>query len=302
MIAYRDYNLLDSKSLSLFVLLAEELHFGRTAARLGVAQSVVSTHLKRLEDLLGAKLVSRGRRSAVRLTPTGQTFLAEARAVLDQLRKAEQIGRLAGRGEAGDVSVGYVFSAAVSGLLTTSLKSIRAAMPALVVTAEPMETPRQIAAISSGMLDLGFIRPRPIYPENVEAEIIHWDMLVLALPATHPLAAEERIDPATLAAERFIVPHFGEPSGLSDSVRSLARLGDFRPLPFVETRDFVTAISLVGAGQGISLIPRSVSRLRLEGVCFREIAGELDQVELALIWRRGGSERLASIILENPMP
>ncbi len=289
--------MLEARALNVFVVLADELHFGRAAARMGVAQSVVSTQLLRLEDRLGTRLMERGRRLAVKLTPVGETFIVEARASLDQLRRTEQIGQLAGRGEAGHVSLGYVFSAATSGVLSNSLAVIRHNMSELIIAPEPMETPEQINAISNGHLDIGFIRPRPSYPANVAVHVVHRETMVLAMSCTHTLAEHRIIEPDALAQETFVVPQFGEASGFADHVRRLGSCGGFRPAPFIETRDFVTAISISASEQAISLVPQSIGKLMLDGVVFREISGYADQVELALIWRCTSSERLVSVII-----
>lgn len=287
--------MLDAKALTLFAALAEERHFGRVAARLEIAQSAVSTQLLRLEDQLGTRLLTRGRRSAVTLTTAGHVFLEEVHLLLSQMRRAEQIGRLAGQGEAGRLSMGYVFSAAVSGILSTGLAAIKAALPALTVMAEPTDTPSQIDGVANGRFDLGVIRPRVRYPDNVDARIIHREGMVLALAENHPLAGD-RITPRSLADQTFIIPQFGEGSGLGDKVMELARRGGFAPRPFIDTRDFLTAISLAASGLGVSLVPLSISRVRVPNIRYCALAEEAGQIELALIWRKGGADRIASII------
>ncbi|MFD1787564.1 LysR family transcriptional regulator [Sphingomonas floccifaciens] len=115
--------MIELKAMRLFVALADELHFGRTANRLGIAQSALSTQVLRIEDRLGALLFDRGRRSAVSLTQVGRIFLVEARAAIAQVERAERIGRMAGRGEAGPARIGYVLSAALSGALPNALSA-----------------------------------------------------------------------------------------------------------------------------------------------------------------------------------
>jgi DNA-binding transcriptional LysR family regulator len=102
---------MDSRLLKAFVSLAEDLHFARTADRLDVAQSVLSDQLKKLETALGVRLLNRNKRSAVTLTDAGALFLREAVLAIRQLERAESVGKLAARGEIGNVSLGYVGSA-----------------------------------------------------------------------------------------------------------------------------------------------------------------------------------------------
>lgn len=101
--------MLERQSLAMFVELAEVLHFGQTADRLNIAQSKLSNHIKRVEDAVGTHLFNRNKRAAVTLTKAGASFLTEARLVLQGFEKAERIGRLAGRGAAGPMNLGYVF-------------------------------------------------------------------------------------------------------------------------------------------------------------------------------------------------
>src|SRR5215470_12432433 len=114
--------MLDARQLRYFIAVAEELHFARAADRLNVAQSAVSQQIKALEEAFGARLLSRRKRAAVSLTQAGRLFLPEAAAAIRQLDRAEQVGRLAARGELGQIEVGYVTSAAMSGTLPSLLR------------------------------------------------------------------------------------------------------------------------------------------------------------------------------------
>src|SRR5262249_2204313 len=109
--------MLDARQLRYFIAVAEELHFARAADRLNVAQSAVSLQIKQLEEAFGARLLNRRKRAAVSLTEAGRLFLSEAVAAIRQLERAEQVGRLAARGELGRIEVGYVTSAAMNRIL-----------------------------------------------------------------------------------------------------------------------------------------------------------------------------------------
>jgi DNA-binding transcriptional LysR family regulator len=98
--------MLDARQLRYFVAVAEELHFARAADRLNVAQSAVSLQIKGLEEAFGARLLNRRKRAAVSLTEAGRLFLSEAVAAIRQLKRAEQVGRLAARGELGQIELG----------------------------------------------------------------------------------------------------------------------------------------------------------------------------------------------------
>jgi len=287
--------MLDGRQLRIFLLVAELRHFGRAAERIGLAPSAVSAQIRRLEDRLGGPLFLRGRRAAVTLTPAGAAFRPEAEAALGRLAQAERIGRLACGGAAGPVAVGYVFSAAMCGLLTRLLAMAAARFPDLAVAAHPMHTPDQLAALADGRLDAALVRPRARYPEGVDARPIHREGLMVALGRDHPLAAEPAIRAADLRHERFIVPQFGEPAGLSDTVADLARAGGFAPPATTQVGDFVTAASFAAAGAGVVLAPASLGRLGLPGLAYRPVAGFEGVVTLAYAWRRGGLDAIAEL-------
>lgn len=292
--------MIEVRALTMFLALAEELHFGRTADRLGVAQSVLSSQILRIEDRIGIRLFERGRRSAVTLTTAGRTFLAEARLAVTQLERAERIGRMVGRGEAGPVRIGFVMSAALGGFLTRALAAIRKELPAIEVHAGTMDSPDQIAAVSDGRLDLGFIRPRLAYPDNVEARAIHLDDMLVVLSEEHPLTAKARVSSADLANETFIYPRFPDADRFAEIVGKLsgAPRDDTRNMI---TRDFVTAISLAAAGYGVVVAPRSIGSLGIDGVALRDLTDNEERVALTLISRRSWNPTLMAV-LERPFP
>jgi DNA-binding transcriptional LysR family regulator len=287
---------LDVRQLRAFVTLADDLHFGRAADRLDIAQSALSTQIKRIEDIIGGRLFDRGRRSAVRLTAAAELFLLEARQSLEQLDRTERIGRLAMRGVAGPASIGYVFSAAMSGILARALAAVRRDLPDAVPQASPMETPEQIAAVADVLLDAGFIRPRATYPAGISAKIIERKAMILAIAEGHPLAAKRKIRARDLAAERFIIPQSGGDGGMRAPVAALATNGGFVIDSAINTGDFVTAATIAAAGYGLVLAPLSLKNLTIPGISYREIEDYSGTVDLALIWRGPRSPLIATIL------
>ncbi|WP_157268851.1 LysR family transcriptional regulator [Azohydromonas aeria] len=277
--------MLESRQLRCFLAVAEDLHFGRAADRLGVAQSALSAQVQRLEAELGVRLLNRRKRAAVTLTDAGQLFLAEAGAAWAQLQRAEHVGRLAARGDAGEVRLGYVASALTSGLLTDTLKAFRQAHAGVRMRIVPMETPRQIESLADGLLDVGLMRPRPQYPEGVAAELLRSEPLEIAMAAEHPLAARPSLRAQDLKNETFIVPQFNETAGFGDNLRRLGALGGYAIEPACAVNDFVTAASMACAGYGIVLAPRSLKNFAPGGLVFRRVEGFDDEVRLVMAYR-----------------
>lgn len=282
--------MIDGDCLATFVAIAEERSFSRAADRLGVAQSVISKRLRRLEDQLATQLVDRSTRTDIRLTRIGRIFLPEAMETLAQLHKAERTGRNLARGCSGPLRIGYVFSAAMNGTLTTVLGGLREALPDMEFQPRLMETPEQLAALDAGMLDMGLLRPRPSYPPGCQAREVHQESLVLGLSSRHRLAGQSSLTPPMLASERFIVPQFHEQVGLIDCLRRLAAAGRFAMPSVIQTADFVTAACLAATGDGIVLAPASLANFNLSGLAFQQVAGFNEFLTIALVMRMDAPE------------
>ena len=288
--------MIESRSLRLFVLVARELHFGRAAELAQISQSSLSVQISRLEDVLGCRLLDRNRRTAVTLTTAGTIFLPEAEAAVAQLDKAERVGRLAAVAEVGPFKIGYVFSASMCGLLERTLCVLRENYPRLQPRAHLMETPEQLAALAAGALDLGLMRPRPAYPADIAGRSVHSEPLLIAFSRDHPLASKREIRARDLSGETFIIPQFQEPFGLIGQVASLAKIGGFSPERVVETGDFVTALNMASAGYGVTLAPKSLTKLEIRGVVCRELQDFNSKVELVALHHRQCTAAAALIV------
>lgn len=287
---------LDSRHARYFVSLASELHFGRAAASLGISQSALSAHVSRLEDIVGGRLLDRGKRAAVRLTPLGEIFLAEATKAVNLLDRAERIGRSAARGNAGPARLSYVLSAALSGILSQAIEVVQQALPLIELAAFPLETPTQLRGIAEGRIDAGFLRPQQRYPEGVSARIVHREPLLIGIASDHPLAAANAIDIAKLGRESFIVPQAANSMGLTALVEDVAAAGGFALPNCLDASDFITAACMVAARRGIVLAPQSLARLSIEGISYLPIAGFDGAVEMALAWRGPESPLVTAIL------
>ncbi|MDR5826289.1 LysR family transcriptional regulator [Caballeronia sp. LP006] len=276
---------MDSRQLRAFVALAEDLHFARTADRLDIAQSVLSDNIKKLESDLGVRLLNRNKRSAVSLTDAGAVFLQEATLAIRQLERAEAVGRLAARGEVGNLSLGYVGSAVSTGVLPTLLKAYRRGHAQVEMNINLMETPRQLEGLHDGRLDIGLLRSRSQYPDGVAATVLMREQLMIAVADGHELASSSTIKACQLRDEAFIVPQFSESEGFAENLSSLGRCGGFDAVPRHRVADFITALSMAAAGYGVVLVPQSMKSLAPPDVVFRSIQDYDDEVELALAYR-----------------
>lgn len=275
---------LDPRRLACFVALAEELHFTRAAARLRLTQSALSQQIARLEAELGVALLVRSSRR-VALTAAGEVFLDGARATLAQAAEASQAARRAARGEVGRLMLAFA-DAAPLGVLPRLVSRFRAACPEVQLTLSEMLTADAAEAIVHRRLDAALLRPMPA-TDALETLVLWREAYLLALPAAHPLAAREEVPLAALRDEPFVATSPGKGRYIDGRFRgALARAG-VRPR-VVQQVDQLTAVAgLVGAGVGVAFMPASATRLAMEGVVYRPIAGrDVPVAEMALAWRR----------------
>jgi DNA-binding transcriptional LysR family regulator len=272
------------RHLRYFVAVAEELHFGRAAARLNIAQPALSQQIKQLERELGALLLARTKRR-VALTEPGRLFLAEARRTLTQAALAVDVARGAEAGEVGRLRVGYV-DAALWGPLPEVIRAFRERFPRVTLTMLERMPAEQPADLRRGDIDLA-IGPPPPADAPVETTPFTEEAVTVALPAAHPLASGEAIAIGELADDPWVLVPARVPSQLRNVALRAAAAAGFTPRVAQEARELDTLIALVSAGLGVTLAPASAARLPRPGVVFRPLVGESLSFRLVALRRRG---------------
>ncbi len=270
------------RHLALFVAVAEELHFGRAAARVHMAQSPLSRQIRLLERDLGEVLFERSTR-AVRLTPAGEALLEPARRVLAEAAVARRAVRAAGQGEIGRVTVGFAGASGYDAVPRLT-RAVTAELPGIeLVLLGQTYSGEALARLDEGTLDLGFVA-MPVR-EGISARVVRIERLVVALPDAHPLAERDVVDLTDLASEPFITFPASRGSAVRDAaVQACVRAG-FTPLITQEASDAYNLLTLVGAGVGVAIMVESARHIHLEHVMFRQIAGEVPAMPIALAWR-----------------
>ena len=274
---------MELRHLRYFMAVAEELHFGRAAERLHIAQPPLSQQIRQLEEELGVQLFQRTKRS-VKLTETGWAFLAEARRTLEQTQHAIQVAQRTERGEQGRLLLGFVGSA-TCGILPKLLREFREQFPAIALSLHELTTSQQLQALHEQRIHLGVLHP-PVSQEIFATEPFSQEALVVALPERHHLAQQTSLSLAALANDPFVLPprHLG--TGFYDTIISLCQQAGFSPQVRQEAIQMQTIIGLVAAGFGVSLVPASMQQLKQEGVVYRSLDGASIGIELMLAWRR----------------
>jgi DNA-binding transcriptional LysR family regulator len=273
------------RHLRAFVALAEELHFGRAATRLHIAQPALSQQIKQLEQDVGAVLLERTTRQ-VRLTGTGAAFVGHARRVLDEIERARTSVLLTECGERGEIRVG-VTGAITWRLLPRVARTYRERYPLVRMELHPaVFSGAHIGALHDGRIDVGFLRA-PVPSGPLASRVIVNESLVAVLPEGHPLAHQREVALADLSNENFVSYPSMQGSALRDAAVHACYSAGFTPRVVQEAPDTHTVVALVGAAVGVALLPASAETLQFEGVVFTPIAGDVDvRVPIALAWRR----------------
>jgi DNA-binding transcriptional LysR family regulator len=295
---------MELRHLRYFVAVAEELHFHRAADRLHISQPPLSQQIRALEAELGVALFERNRRR-VELTPAGQSFLTDARGILEATERAADRARRVAGGELGELSIGFVGSATFSPVLPAILRDFRARFPDVGLSLRELQTAEQLAALVAGRIDVGVIRGPLDAAEldpGLELVVIQREQLVVALPEAHPLAEQPRLHAADLRGETFVILRRHESPGLFASLTAVMGAAGGVPEDVLEVAEMQTVIALVASGVGISLVPAAVGESERAGVAFRPLADPSPTTELALAWRTSRSSPVRDAFLAVAAP
>jgi DNA-binding transcriptional LysR family regulator len=287
---------MELRHLRYFVMLAEELHFGRAAEKLHISQPPLSMQIRALEDELGVRLFNRTQRH-VALTQAGNALLQEARQVLARVDQAVLVTRRAGRGEIGQLAVGFI-SVADYNVLPSVLRDFRRRYPLVNLTLHEATTDVQVRDLLAGRLDVGFVLP-PVGEPALESVSILREPLIAALPDKHPLADKPgKLDLGKLRDAPFILFPRPYAPGLYDDIVSCCKAAGFSPRVEQEAIQMQTIVSLVSAELGVALIPASLMNLRRTGVAYKALRQTSPMTEIHLAWRRGDELPALRVFLE----
>lgn len=276
------------------VAVAEELHFGRAAARLRMTQPPLSRQIQKLEAAIGVHLLDRDNRR-VALTPAGEAFLREARRILAIAEAAPDLAQRISSGTRGLVRVGFT-AASTFGILGRLLNELERRLPEVRVELFEMVTREQVAALAAEDLDLGLARP-PFDPDLFDSRLLHREALLLAVPEGHRLTGLDRpAAPDDLAGEPLIFHSQQRARYFYDLVVSMVPLAQERVVQSVS--QILTMLWLVSAGRGLAFVPASATLLGIPGVVFVPLATPIrEPVELHLLWpRRSSNPALAKVL------
>jgi DNA-binding transcriptional LysR family regulator len=286
----------DLNQLRCFVAVAEELHFGRAAARLNMTQPPLSRQVQILERILDVALFERTSRS-VRLTPAGQSFLVEARRLLKQAEGAALLARRVAAGRAGAIGIGFTATSAHS-CLPDLVAACRRQLPDVTLVLREMVSGDQFEALGNGQIDAGLLRP-PVVQAGTASFRVAEERLMAALPEDHPLAKAPSLSLRDFAGEPFIMYAPYEARYFHDLVIELFARSGLLPDYVQHLSQIHSILALVRAGLGVSIVPEAALHLYSRGVVLRPLdLASPRSAELYIAWRQDNDNPLLPAILD----
>lgn len=256
--------------LRYFLVLADELHFGRAAKRLSITQPPLSKAIQSLEESLEVRLLERDNKQ-VRLTPAGVAFQQEIAPILQRLHGARLGAQAVARGVQGRLEVGLTGSMLYRGA-SEVVRAFSKALPAVELTLCEMSSADQLVALQQERLHAGFVNARQV-PSQLRALPLPGDAFVLCLPQHHALANARTVALPRLADEPFVMFARDVAPANHDNVMALFERAGVQPRIVHAARQWLTIMAMVAQGLGIALVPKSLAQSRFHGVRFVRVSG-----------------------------
>ena len=286
---------MELRHLRYFLAVAEELHFGRAAARVHIAQPPLSKQIQHLEKEVGAQLFERSKRS-VKLTNAGKIFQREALGILESLESAVKKAKLASLGDTGWLSIGFIASSTYY-VLAIILKEFKKRHPNVELVLQEIRSSEQNQALREGRIHVSFAR-FPKAEAGLVFETIYSEQLVAALPQSHPLNKKRSLKLSDLANEPFILQP-RPPSPHTDNTIQIFANAGFTPQIVQTVEEIHTALGLVAAGIGITLLPSSIQNMQNRGIEYRNLIKPTPVLEMKMGYREDESSPALARFIET---
>ncbi|MGY3324045.1 DNA-binding transcriptional LysR family regulator [Pseudomonas sp. TE3911] len=277
--------MMELRQLRHFIVVAEELHFGRAATRLGMAQPPLSQSIQRLEESLDARLLDRTSRQ-VSLTPAGKVLQREAMTIIAQVDFAEQAVRRQARGELSRMRIAFSPMSAMR-ILPAAVKVFNERWPNIEVHLDEQLSTQQIEGLRNGSLDIGILNRNMVNTDGLDVRVIEYSRVIAAVPARWKLADENgTLRLAELAGHSFVLspqhltPHF------HTALESACRKAGFSPKRIQQVAQPYSMFNLVANELGIGFVQDTARHLPIEGVRFVTVRDLPDSMhgEAAVAW------------------
>lgn len=281
--------------LRCFVAVADELHFGRAAARLNMTQPPLSRHVQVLERILGVELLTRSSRS-VKLTAAGRAFLAEARRIVELADSAVTTARAAALGHEGMVTLGFTAASGYS-FMPRYIDRVGQDMPGVTLLLKEQVTSEQLDALANGRIDIGLLRPPVRSPELESIRVLRERFVVCSHASIPECDRPRRL--ADFDGLPFIMSAPDKARYFHDLLTGLFASSNAVPRLVQHVAQIHTALTLVSAGHGFALVPESATRLHPDDVVFGALEDSEPIVELYATWRSDNENPALARLLDH---
>lgn len=291
--------------LKYFVAVADELHFGRAAKQIHIAQPALSIQIRMLEEDIGFKLFERTGHG-IELTIPGHVLLVEGRKLIDKAEDAFRAVQSAAAGHRGRISVGFT-GHLVYGPGIHAIRAFRDRFPEAELILREQSYSEQLDALHDRTIQIGLLR-LPCNNDNsdvsriiqdYEVRVLIHEPVFSLLPMKHSFAVGKKVSLGSLAEEKFVLlPRYKEPL-IHDLYTRLCRRAGFVPEILQEAHQIHTVVALVAAGLGVSFVPASMARTLRAGVVCLPIDDAEALADLVIMWRRDDHTPLISTFVNT---
>lgn len=286
---------IDLRHLRAFAALGKELHFGRAAEALNIAQPALSKIIQQIEAEIGTPLLLRTTRR-VELTEAGKTFLAETDSIVAQIDHAISAARHAARGMRGELRIAYT-DFAINGRLPHFLRDFAGIHPDIRLNLIHMPTTRQHIALLQDTIDIGFMIGE-FSQSTTSSLVFDEDDYVALLPSAHPLCAEPSLRLAQLAGEKFVLGTGDNWEAFRNRLFGECRNRGFFPDIVLEASNSEGIIGLVVAGVGVTIYSSCVRSIPRHGVEVRPLVDVTTKLPVVAVWNRGNTSPVLDTFLK----
>lgn len=273
---------MEFRHLRYFLMLAEELHFGRAAQRLAISQPPLSLNIQQLEASVGAPLFTRNSRG-VQLTAAGQAFVPAARALLAQASAAAREARDVAEGQSGQLQIGFAGTMLYCGL-PQILSRFQLSHPRLRLVLRELSSTEQLSELLRDRLDVGFVHT-PRVPPGFEQILVASQPLVACLPENHPLARAPSLRLQDLQGQSLVVVSRTVSPDYHERILQCCEHAGWMPQVVHELRHWLSVVSLVSQGQGAALVPQALQQSALAGAVFVPLQDVAVRYDTRCLWR-----------------
>jgi DNA-binding transcriptional LysR family regulator len=273
---------MEFRHLRYFLMLAEELHFGRAAQRLAISQPPLSLNIQQLEASVGAQLFTRNSRG-VQLTAAGQAFVPAARALLAQAGAAAREARDVAEGQSGQLQIGFAGTMLYCGL-PQILSRFQLSHPRLRLVLRELSSTEQLSELLRDRLDVGFVHT-PRVPPGFDQILVASQPLVACLPESHPLARATSLRLQDLQGQSLVVVSRTVSPDYHERILQCCEHAGWMPQVVHELRHWLSVVSLVSQGQGAALVPQALQQSAMAGAVFVPLQDVDVRYDTRCLWR-----------------